>query len=207
MSITNNALVAVAVAAAGLGNMTLGAPIVESLLDQVEVSAVNAVEVTDKGKALVLVTMKDEQGAPILRPVATATGDVKLFADAGAVMAFAKKSNLPGGQPVTVIKRANTGSVGDPIAALKAQHKAAVREAAAAGAAVTSVTQKVTAAVGLHWNTDPQGSATRAEYDDLAARKSTVEEWKTAADARVATLAASLAAAGIDPVTYLPTAH
>ena len=59
-------------------------------------------------------------------------------------------------------------------------------------------------AESLGWNTSPEGSPEKAEYDDLVTRKATVQEWKDATDARVAALAAALTAAGIDPVTYLP---
>ena len=163
------------------------------------VSAIDAAEVTDKGKCLVFVTTSNG-----VRPVADTSGNVKLFTDGAAVVALAKRSNLPGGQGVTIVKKAVNRPVGDPIAALKSQHKQASTEAASALKPTNTLTQQVSGATSLGWNTDPVGSATRAEYDDLINRQASVAEWKTKCDARVATLAAALVAAHIDPVTYLP---
>ena len=198
MSITNNGYLVAAKAAFGVAD-DLGAPVVEQLLDNVAVSEVRGYQIADKGKFIVLATV-----AGTVRPVAASTGDVKLYADASAVMNLARTSNLPAGSVVTVTKHGASGTVGDPVATLKSQHKAAVKEAATAAASATSVGAKVSAAEALNWNADPEGSATRAEYNDLAARASAVAEWKTAVDGRVATLAAALTAAGIDPATYLP---
>ncbi len=199
MSITNNAYVPVAAAALGVTVSAVEIPIVEQLLNDIAVSAIKAAEVTDKGKCIVLV-----QTADGVRPVADTSGNVKLFTDGAAVVALAKKSNLPGGQGVTIVKKDINRPVGDPISALKSQHKQASAEAAAALKPTQTLAQQISGAQSLGWNTDPEGSATRGEYDDLIARQTSVAEWKAKCDARVATLAAALTAAGIDPVTYLP---
>lgn len=200
MSIVNNSYIAAAAAALGLTVPAGASPIVEQLLNDVAVSAIDAAEVNDKGKCLVLVTTPDG-----VRPVADTSGNVKLFTDGAAVVALAKRSNLPGGQGVTIVKKAVNRPVGDPIAALKSQHKQASTEAASAAKPAGTLEQQVSGATSLGWNTDPVGSATRAEYDDLLARQTSVAEWKAKCDARVTTLAAALVAAGIDPVTYLPS--
>lgn len=199
MSIANNAYISVAATALGVTVAPGASPIVEQLLNDVAVSEIKAAEVTDKGKCLVLVT-----AAGVVRPVADSSGNVKLFTDGAAVVALAKKSNLPGGQGVTIVKKAVNKPVGDPIAALKSQHKQASTEAAAALKPTQTLAQQISGAKSLGWDTDPEGSATRGEYDDLIARQTSVAEWKAKCDARVATLAAALTAAGIDPVTYLP---
>lgn len=206
MSITNNSYVPVAATAAGVTVAPGASPIVEQLLDNIAVSAVKAAEVTSKGKCIVLVEVDKAGGGKEYRPVASATGDVKLFANGQAVVALAKKSNLPGGQSVAIVKMSVTASVGDPIAMLKSQHRAAVREAASTAKPVADLAQKITGAEALGWDTDPVGSATRAQFDDLTARQVTVAEWHDAIAARVNTLAAALTAAGIDPNTYLPIA-
>lgn len=206
MSITNNSYVQGAATAAGVAVAPGASPIVEQMLDNIAVSAVKAAEVTSKGKCIVLVEVDKEGGGKEYRPVAMSTGDVKLFANGQAVVALAKKSNLPGGQGVTIVKLSANASVGDPIAMLKSQHKAAVREAASTVKPKSDLTQKVTGAQALGWDSDPVGSATRAQYEDLIARQTTVNEWSTAMTARVTTLAAALTAAGIDPNTYLPIA-
>lgn len=203
MSIVNNAYVAIAATAIGVVVTPGALPIVDQLLNDVEVSKVEAAEVTAKGKCLVLVTVVTEDGNEV-RPVADANGSVKLFADGAAVVALAKRSNLPGGSSVSIVKRAANNPVGDPITALKTQHKAAVREAAAALKPANDLVAKVSGATSLGWNTDPVGSATRAEYEDLIDRQDTIAEWKDKCDARVTQLANALTAAGINPSTYLP---
>lgn len=204
MSNYANSLVGAAAAALGLSVAAGASPICEALLNDVAVSAMGAAEVTDKGKCIVLVTTKDGANADVVRPVADSMGNVKLFANGAAVVALAKRSNLPGGEAIEFVKKAVAQSVGDPIAALKSQHKAAVRESAAAAKPLADLNQKKTGAAALGWDADPVGSATRAEYDDIAARIVTVQEWKDKTDARVTTLAAALTAAGINPATYLP---
>lgn len=199
MGIVNNSYVPIAATALGVTVSAGAGPIVEQLLNDIAVSSIKAAEVTDKGKCIVLVETVDG-----VRPVADSSGNVKLFADGAAVVALAKKSNLPGGQGVTIVKKAINKPVGDPIAALKSQHKQASTEAASALKPTQTLAQQISGAQSLGWNTDPEGSATRGEYEDLIARQASVAEWKAKCDSRVATLAAALTAAGIDPVTYLP---
>ena len=207
MSRVNNAYVAIAALACGLVVESDAKPVCAGLLNDVQVNAVNAAEVTDKGKCIVLVTMvEDVGGVPtqVVRPVADANGNVKLYADGAAVVALAKTSNLQGGEAVTVVKRAVSRNIGDPVSALKSQHKSASTEAAQAAKPLATLTTQVTAAESLGWDDAAVGSEERAEYDDLVTRKASVTEWHDKCVARVATLAAALTAAGIDPTTYLP---
>lgn len=199
MSVYANSLVAVAAIALGVTVDASASPIVESMLNDVAVSSIGAAEINVKGKCIVIATVNS-----VARPVADSTGNVKLFRDGAAVVALAKHSNLPSGQAVTIVKMASTAPVGDPISALKSRHKQAVKEAAQAHKPLADLAQKITAAEQLGWQNDPAGSATKAEYDDLQKRKTTVQEWADDADARVTTLAAALTTAGIDPTTYLP---
>ncbi len=203
MSRVNNAYIPVAATALSLAVSEPVKPIADAMLNDVPVSAIGAAEVTDKGKCIVIATVTIN-GAQEVRPVADSNGNVKLYADGAAVVALAKRSNLAGGQSVQIVKKAVQGSIGDPIAALKSKHKQAATEAVTAGKPLATLTQQITGAESLGWNTSPEGSPEKAEYDDLVKRKATVQEWKDATDARVAALAAALTAAGIDPVTYLP---
>ena len=82
MSIVNNSYIAAAAAALGQTVPAGASPIVEQLLNDVAVSAIDAAEVNEKGKCLVLVTTPDG-----VRPVADTAGNVKLFADGAAVVA------------------------------------------------------------------------------------------------------------------------
>lgn len=203
MSVVVNGYVPAVAAALGL---TMGAdlPIVESMLDNVTVVAIGAAEVGTRGKCVAIASVKDENDNTVNRVVCDQNGNAKMFSDGAAVVAMAKRSNLGAGQSVRIVKAARAQSVGDPIAALKNQHKSASREAASAAKPHADLLNKITAAQAQGWNTDPAGSPTRIEYDDLIDRRDSVAEWKTLTTARVATLAAALTAAGVDPVTYLP---
>ena len=203
MSRVNNAYIPAAATALSLTVSEPVKPIADAMLNDVPVSAIGAAEVTDKGKCIVIATVTIN-GAQEVRPVADSNGNVKLYADGAAVVALAKRSNLAGGQSVQIVKKAVQGNIGDPIAALKSKHKQAATESVTAGKPLATLTQQITGAESLGWNTSPEGSPEKAEYDDLVKRKETVQEWKDATDARVTALAAALTAAGIDPVTYLP---
>ena len=192
MSITNNAylpLVAAALAA------TLGAPVVEKMLDNVAVTGIKAVEISDAGKCIVCAEI-----GGVLRPVTSTSGDVKLYTDAASVFTLAKASNLPAGSSVEIIKRAKTVTMTDPVSALKSKYRKAVSEQATATDKAAELASKVAAAIGGGWNTD---EAYKPLYDDFVARKATVDEWVTATDDAVTTLAAALTAANIDPATVV----
>lgn len=203
MSRVNNAHIPAAVAALGVTLTEPVSPIADAMLNDVQVTAIGAAEVTDKGKCIVIASVTIN-GTPSVRPVSDSNGNVKLYADGAAVVALAKRSNLAGGQSVQIVKKVVQGNIGDPIAALKSKHKQAATESVTAAKPLATLTQQITGAESLGWNTSPEGSPEKAEYDDLVKRKATVQEWKDATDERVTTLAAALQAAGIDPVTYLP---
>ncbi len=203
MSRVNNAYIPAAVAALGVTLSDPVSPIADAMLNDVQVTAIGAAEVTDKGKCIVIASVTIN-GTPSVRPVSDSNGNVKLYADGAAVVALAKRSNLAGGQSVQIVKKVVQGNIGDPIAALKSKHKQAATESVQAAKPLATLTQQITGAESLGWNTSPEGSPEKAEYDDLVKRKATVQEWKDATDTRVTTLAQALQAAGIDPVTYLP---
>lgn len=203
MSIANNQLAATA--SQRIGASMYGQPIIESMLNDVAVEEVRAAEVTSKGKCIAFAFVNKGDGNPaIARPIASATGDVKLYPDAASVVRAARSSSLQDNGKITIAKMLPTATVGDPIAMLKARHKAAVKEAASSQAALTAINTKVAGAQSLGWDTAPAGSAEKNQFDDFTQRAAVIAEWNAANVARVTQYASALTTAGIDPATYLP---
>lgn len=202
MSAKANAVLAVAIDRGGFGSV--GAPVMEGLLNDIAVSEVNVVETDASGKAVMFVVTSNASGADVTRPVVNSSGDVRIFADAASAMSIARKSNLPDGGDVVVTKFAKVQTLGDPVASLKTAHKVAVTELALANKGLGVLVPKIAAAQSLHWDTAPDGSAEKAEYADYMAKQVAMNEWKTILGSKVANLAQGLTSAGIDPATYLP---
>lgn len=205
MSTKNNALIGAVAFALGLTVQAGVSPICDSLLNDVNVTGFGAAEVDTKGRVMVLVTVTT--GAPgsevhTVRPVADALGNIKLFSDGNAAVALAKRTAMASGVHVIYVKADKVATVGDPVAALKSKYKAFKNEAAAGAKQVLAVTEKKTAAVALGWDA-ANGTPENLEYLDIVARLVSIGEWKANSDAKVAALAASLTAAGIDPVTVV----
>lgn len=201
MSTKNNSLVAVAALALGVTVAADASPVCEGLLNDASVVQFGAAEVDQTGRVMVIVSVLDG-GVTEVRPVADSLGNVKLFSDANAAMQLSKRSNLAVGLQVKFVKAVKAGTVGDPIAALKAKYKRFKSEAAAALKQSNTVAAKVSAALALEWD-EATGTPENVEYLDLVARGVSVTEWKAFNDAQVVALAASLTAAGIDPLTVV----
>lgn len=205
MSTKNNALIGAVAAALGLVVVAGASPICDGLLNDVNVTGFGAAEVDATGRVMVLVTITTGTGGSAVhtvRPVADAAGNVRLYADGNAAVALAKRANLASGVQVKFVKADKVVTVGDPIAALKARYKRFKSEAAAALKQSQAVTLKQSAAEALGWDT-ATGTPENVEYLDIAARLVSIGEWKGFNDAQVTSLAASLTAAGIDPVTVV----
>ncbi len=203
MSTKNNALIAVA--AAALGMAATAGPICDGLLNDLNVTKFGGAEVDANGRVLVLVEITTGTGGSAtteVRPVADSLGNVRLFADGNAAIALAKRSNLASGVQVKFVKMDKTATIGDPVAALKAKFKRFKNEAASSAKQSVIVTGKQAAAVALGWDT-AVGTPENLEYLDIVARLATITEWKGYNDAQVTALAASLTAAGIDPLTVV----
>lgn len=197
MSTKNNAMVSVAAAALGLTVAANASAVCEGLLNDMEVSSFGAAEVDTSGRVLVLVTVG---GA--VRPVADSLGNVRLYVDGNAAIALAKRSNIAAGVEVKFVKMVKAGTVGDPIVALKSKYKKFKAEAVASLKQSQIIAAKIAAAAALGWDTatgTPEGN----EYVDMVARQVSIAEWKTYNDNKVTALAASLTAAGIDPITVI----
>lgn len=205
MSTKNNALIAAAAVALGMTYVAGTSPVVEGMLNDLNVTGFGASEVTPGGKVLVLVEITTGTGGSAttaVRPVADSLGNVRLLPDGSAAISLAKRANIASGVEVKFVKAAKTASIGDPISALKSKYKRFKNEAAASLKQTGILAGKVTAAEALGWDTST-GTPENAEYLDLVARGVSVAEWKSYNDAQVTALAAALTAAGIDPLTVV----
>lgn len=203
MSTKNNALMAAVYLAAGVDAPTVAAsPVLETLLNDYKVSAVRVVQVDDSGRCVVLATVQVDAETPVIRPVATSAGDIKLFGDMGAVYPMIKRAKLEGTEAVKFFRKQASVSLGDPVATLKTRYKAFKAEKVVVDKVKLVIDTKVTSAAALGWNVSV-GTQERAEYDDLIARRVSTNEAIAYCAARITALAASLTAAGIDPATVV----
>lgn len=202
MSVKNNVLVSVAALALGFTVSATAKPICDALLNDVLVSDFGVAEIDSTGRVLVLVEVPKVGGGVEYRPVADASGNVKVYADVGAAMTMSKRANIEDGATISFVKMEKTTAVGDPIAALKAKYKRFKSEAATGLKQSDAIAGKVAAAFALGWDV-ATGTPENTEYLDLANRQGSIAEWKSACDAQVIALAASLTAAGINPATVV----
>ena len=197
MSTKNNAFVAAAAIALGLTVVANTSAVCEGLLNDLVVTTFGAAEVDASGRVLVLVTV-----GGVVRPVADSLGNVRLYVDGNSAIALAKRSNIAAGVEVKFVKMEKAGTVGDPIVALKSKYKKFKSEAVSSLKQNQTITAKIAAAAALGWDV-ATGTPEGLEYVDMVARKVSIDEWKAYNDAKVIALAASLTAAGIDPVTVI----
>ena len=204
MSVKNNGIALAAAAAVGVTLGPLG-PVVESLLNDAVVSDAKIVAFDKAGRSVMFVTVAVDGGAPQARVVADSSGNVRVFGNAAAAVAALKRA-APAAV-ATYTPYVAPATVGDPIKALIAKHKAAKVEATKAADALnkpqTGIAASIAAADALGWDEAANGTPEKQEWDDLQSRQASVTEWKAKADALVTSYTASLVAAGIDPVTYL----
>lgn len=204
MSLKNSAFVAGVAAALGLSVTAGASPVCESLLNDRNVTTFGVAEVDATGRAMVIVGLREilngEMQPEVFRPVCDSAGDVKLFSNATAALSAAKRAGV-GDMAVSVVAFVKAGTVGDPVKALIAKHKAIKVEDSNAAKGAATIAAKVSAAEALGWDT-AAGTPEADEYADLVLRDASVAEWKTYTAGRLVTLTASLVAAGIDPVTY-----
>ena len=202
MSIKINALLPAAASAAGV-TTTAAAALADGLLTTKTIKALACAEVADgSGKVMVFATTVAADGTEAVRPVAGSDGNIKLYSDASAALKLAKSANLLSGARVTFVPYAKAVAVGDPLEGLKTRYKAACGKGFAAQSKLTVVQGKVGNAVQFGW--DVSTGATLAEYQDLLARATALQEWETDALALVDSLAARLTTAGVDPTTLGP---
>lgn len=206
MSVKNNQLLAAAALSLGI-TLTPGRPaIAEGLLNDLAVKKLEAAEVSDgSGRVVVFVTVsEDVAGVPtdVVRAVADANGNVRLFGDGSAVVSLSKRSNLVPGSAVRFVRFVKAASVGDPILSLKAKYKRTKAENVSAAAKKLDIQAKQSAADSLGWDT-MIGTPENVEYLDILDRLATVTEWESVTGALKQSLADALTAAGIDPATVV----
>lgn len=200
MSVKNFNKATAAFAMLNVGN--LGPAIAEGVLNdlQVKYEAAIVAEVSSGGGCIVVV--QDDDGNTVVnRPLAGADGSVRVYSGVQAAVQAARRGGV---RSVSVDLAAKPGTAGDPIKALIARHKSAVKEAAAVAKAKADIQAKIASATALHWDTAADGSPEAAEWADYQRRIATVTSYDTAMQALVASLASSLTDAGIDPATYQP---
>lgn len=203
MSVKNSALmVAVYLAIGATAPAVAASPVLETLINDYKVSAIHVVQVDDTGRCIVMAAVQVGTETPALRPVASSSGDIKLFADMGLVYPLIKRAKLQTAAEVSFYRKAQTLAIGDPLATLKTQYKAFKAEKLVVDKVKLTIDTKVTAADGLGWNTST-GTPERAEYDDYIARRASTNEAIAYCAARITALAAALTAAGVDPATVV----
>ena len=201
MSIKINALLPAAASAAGV-TTTAAAALADGLLTVKQIKALHCAEINDgSGKVMVFATVTDGE-TDTVRPVAGSDGNIKLYSNAASALKIAKSANLLAGAVIQFTQYEKPASVGDPLEGLKARYKAACSKGFAAQNKLTVVQSKITVAGAFGWDTST--GATLAEYNDLLARATALQEWETDALALVDSLAARLTTAGVDPTTLGP---
>jgi hypothetical protein len=202
MSIKSNLLKPIALAALGVA-VTHGA-IAESLLDNYTVKAVKIAQVDDALRCLVVVTVNDgvEGSVDQVRFVATVNGDLKVFANLGATTALVQKSNMSADAVTTVVRRLVPVTVPNPVNSLKALYKAAKKSKLSTAAELIAITAQKTAAQAQNWP-NMAGTQFQLTYQDYLLNEAVVTEANAFEAARVVSLAASLTAAGVDPLTVI----
>ena len=202
MSTRINKTIPFALAALGLALTAGAAPVSEGLLNDYNVRNVRIAQVDDTGRCIMIVDVEGAAGVTDVRAVASSSGDVKLFADLAAAQALILRAKFAPGAVVTFVRKEKARSLGDPIATLKALYKSFKAEKMVGEKAAVKIAASISAGTALGWHT-AVGTPEAVEFADYMAKQSTVSESVAFCAARVAALAASLVAAGIDPLTVV----
>lgn len=202
MSTKINPLVLVAALSLGVTVSVSAGPVCEGLLNDQKVYGVGLAQVDDFGRCIMIVNLSADENAPVNRAVASASGDVKLFTGLDAAASTIKRMALDIDAEVTYKRRQKTGTLGDPVATLKSNYRSFKAEKIVTEKQAALIAAKISAATALGWHT-AVGTPEAVEYADYVARNVSVAEWGTYCAAKVAALAASLTAAGVDPMTVV----
>ena len=204
MSTKNNLLLASVYAAIAVVPPAVAAtPVLETLLNDYTVTGLNVVQVDDQGRCSVMADVRiGNATSSTLRPVCNVLGDIKLFADMGAVYPLIKRAKMNDATTIDFVRKEKMIALGNPLQTLKSQYKAFKAEKMAVDKVKVIIDSSITAAVGLGWNLSI-GTQERAEYDNYLQRRESTNEAIAFTAARIAALAASLTAAGIDPITVV----
>ena len=200
MSIKINALLPAAAAAAGV-TTTAATALSDGLLSTKAIKALHCAEVADgSGKVMVFATVTDGE-TDTVRPVASSDGNIKLYSNASSALKLAKTANLLPGAAIQFTPYEKPASVGDPLEGLKTRYKVACGKGHAAVNKYDQLYAKIENAQLFGWDTST--GATLAEYNDLQARRTVLDEWRDDALTLVNTLATRLTDAGVNPDTVV----
>ena len=198
MSVKNNAILAAIVEA---NTLTLGANIVDAMVNDVTVDSGFASDAMDgSGKAIAGVIVGSD-----MRVLCDTSGNVKLYKSGASAIAALRRLVNGNGIAFQYVKQVKSGGVGDPIKTLVSKYKSCKTELLAAQKQENDLVAKIASAEALDWDTATAGSPELVEYTDLQARKTAVTAWKTATATRKTNLETALTAANIDLITLLPT--
>jgi hypothetical protein len=203
MSTAANKYISLVALALGVPAASFGKPMVESLTNDFAALSVGVVEIDDKGRVIVTVAVDVEtEGVTttVFRPVATGSGDVRIFATLQAAQGLLQRIKLVAGSVIAIHRKDKASVIGDPIARLKQLFRGYRAEKMAGEKNALIVASKIQAATALGWNLSV-GTPEAAEYADYVQRAESVAEAVAFCAARVAALGASLTAAGVDPLT------
>lgn len=201
MSTKTNTAVAFALAALGIATVSAAGPVCEGLLNDKPITALYIAQVDDLGRCIMVVNFGDSENEDY-RVVANASGDVKLFGGLAAATGTIGRAQLVPGAEVVYQRKVKAGTIGDPLVSLKRSFKAFKAEKLAGDMQAADIAAKILSAEALGWNT-ATGTLEAYEYADYLAKKKSVKEWVDFSTARIASLSASLTAAGVDPMTVV----
>ena len=202
MSVRINKTIPFALAALGVALSAGANPVCEGLLNDYTVTKVGIAQVDDTGRCIMVVSIDNGDAADVVRAVASASGDVKLFGDLASAQALILRAKFAPATVVSFVRKEKTRPLGDPLAALKSLYKAFKAEKMTGEKALVKIAALVVAADAVGWNT-AVGTPEAFEYADYGQKRATVTESVSFATGRIAALAASLSAAGVDPLTVV----
>lgn len=201
------ALIAAAAVANGFDTATGYDLLCDGMLNDSSIDSLRAVELDSIGAHVLFVTVNElsaSDQAPIVVPyvVCDSMGKERIYKDSATAITAAVKTGFKASKdaPIELVKADSTKTVGDPVAALKSSYVQHFREDAAATLNLSATAAKIAAGVALGWSTST-GTPERAEYDSLLKKSAAITAWKTKVSSKLAALATSLTASGVDPTT------
>ena len=198
-----NSFVALAVAALAMPLTAGRGAVAESMLDNYTVKKMGIAQVNDAGNAIVVVTVNSgASGADETRVVSDNKGAIKLYTAVSSTDSLMRGARFIPTTDVIVKRKLKAQTIGDPVAELKASHKAFSKEVASSGVNKVNLTTSKNAAIAQQWddvNVFAADTAQNLAYVDILLVLGVVTELNDYAVARKAALGAQLTAAGVNP--------
>lgn len=201
------ALIAAAAVDNGFDTVTGYDLLCDGMLNDSSLDSLRAVELDSTGAHVLFVAVNELSASdktPIVVPyvVCDSMGKERIYKDSATAITAAVKTGFKAAStsPITLVKADSTKTVGDPVAALKSSYVQHFKEDAAATLNLATMAAKIAAGVALGWSVST-GTPERSEYDSLVKKSAAITAWKTKVSAKLAALAVSLTASGVDPTT------